>query len=182
MFQMKFDHLSRQAPDNQGGNWTAPAGMDHFSSILEVTWINWARNRTVWCDFIHRCGCSFFIPAQASTPQRAMYSRWESPASRLSHALYRSLASARRSWCAKPRSRLRSARDNSTTFGRTVHMQNPSLSITRQAQDKAWVSGWKSFLCLRSAPDLSSGCVKTPLFAPFVYKNEHFTKTGSGQT
>jgi hypothetical protein len=23
---------------------------------------------------------------------------------------------------------------------------------------------------------------KTPLFAPFVYKNEHFTKTGSGQT
>jgi hypothetical protein len=23
---------------------------------------------------------------------------------------------------------------------------------------------------------------KTPLFAPFIYKNEHFTKTGSGQT
>jgi hypothetical protein len=23
---------------------------------------------------------------------------------------------------------------------------------------------------------------KTPLFAPFVYKNDHFTKTGSGQT
>jgi hypothetical protein len=23
---------------------------------------------------------------------------------------------------------------------------------------------------------------KTPLFAPFMYKNEHFTKTGSGQT
>jgi len=23
---------------------------------------------------------------------------------------------------------------------------------------------------------------KTPLFAPFIYKNDHFTKTGSGQT
>ena len=23
---------------------------------------------------------------------------------------------------------------------------------------------------------------KTPLFEPFIYKNEHFTKTGSGQT
>jgi hypothetical protein len=23
---------------------------------------------------------------------------------------------------------------------------------------------------------------KTPLFAPFIFKNEHFTKTGSGQT
>jgi hypothetical protein len=23
---------------------------------------------------------------------------------------------------------------------------------------------------------------KTPLFAPFMYKNDHFTKTGSGQT
>jgi WD40 repeat protein len=23
---------------------------------------------------------------------------------------------------------------------------------------------------------------KTPLFAPFIYKNEHFAKTGSGQT
>jgi hypothetical protein len=23
---------------------------------------------------------------------------------------------------------------------------------------------------------------KTPLFAPFVYKNDRFTKTGSGQT
>jgi hypothetical protein len=22
---------------------------------------------------------------------------------------------------------------------------------------------------------------KTPLFAPFIYKNDHFTKTGSGQ-
>ena len=23
---------------------------------------------------------------------------------------------------------------------------------------------------------------KTPLFEPFIYKNDHFTKTGSGQT
>jgi hypothetical protein len=23
---------------------------------------------------------------------------------------------------------------------------------------------------------------KTPLFAPFIYKNEHFAKTGAGQT
>jgi hypothetical protein len=23
---------------------------------------------------------------------------------------------------------------------------------------------------------------KTPLFAPFIYENDHFTKTGSGQT
>ena len=23
---------------------------------------------------------------------------------------------------------------------------------------------------------------KTPLFAPFIYKNDHFTKTGAGQT
>jgi hypothetical protein len=25
-------------------------------------------------------------------------------------------------------------------------------------------------------------CEKTPLFAPFAYKNDHFAKTGSGQT
>jgi hypothetical protein len=26
------------------------------------------------------------------------------------------------------------------------------------------------------------GVRKTPLSAPFIYKNDHFTKTGSGQT
>jgi hypothetical protein len=32
--------------------------------------------------------------------------------------------------------------------------------------------------------DSCGGCIgaKTPLFAPFIYKNDHFAKTGSGQT
>jgi hypothetical protein len=30
-------------------------------------------------------------------------------------------------------------------------------------------------------PNLTAG-EKTPLCAPFIYKNEHFAKTGSGQT
>jgi hypothetical protein len=32
-----------------------------------------------------------------------------------------------------------------------------------------------------SASATNNRC-ETPLFAPFIYKNDHFTKTGSGQT
>jgi hypothetical protein len=35
---------------------------------------------------------------------------------------------------------------------------------------------------LSAARDCIRGGKKTALFAPFIYKNHHFTKTGSGQT
>eukprot|EP01046_Picozoa_sp_COSAG06_P049710 COSAG06_NODE_7710_length_2403_cov_93.648003_3_plen_69_part_00 len=41
--------------------------------------------------------------------------------------------------------------------------------------DEGWyrlIQGGQNYLLVR----------KTPLFEPFIYKNDHFTKTGSGQT
>jgi hypothetical protein len=45
-----------------------------------------------------------------------------------------------------------------------------------QARDDAFFAG--STLRTRQWPSVQ----KTALFAPFIYKNEHFAKTGSGQT
>jgi hypothetical protein len=55
---------------------------------------------------------------------------------------------------------------------------------------KSWKEKQEAFLQARVAEvipngyfiDWDDGAKKTPLFEPFIYNNEHFTKIGSGQT
>jgi hypothetical protein len=49
---------------------------------------------------------------------------------------------------------------------------------------KVEIQGWFTAAAAgpRPRPDVGAAGKKTFLFAPFVYKKDHFAKTGSGQT
>jgi hypothetical protein len=65
-------------------------------------------------------------------------------------------------------------------------MQMKTVVLPRQARDKLW-DRMDSFE-KRQTSSIYAGLhgtlfgKKTALFEPFIYKNQHFTKTGSGQT
>jgi hypothetical protein len=53
-----------------------------------------------------------------------------------------------------------------------------------QTGGKAALTVWAfSFFIAQELLAVKQAAVReTPLFAPFIYENDHFTKTGSGQT
>ena len=58
------------------------------------------------------------------------------------------------------------------------HLYIKCIILPRQARDKHRENSKKGTFSRRH----SARCEKRHLFAPFIYKNEYFTKTGSGQT
>ena len=68
-------------------------------------------------------------------------------------------------------------RENSRQKGKTTHRQDAASTATRrQGRKRHWATASRR-RCRRRSPRRS----ENGLFEPFLYKNDHFAKTGSGQ-